>query len=219
MPSSADLLAQLAVIANGAIAIAIAWHVVLLGTLGAVIAGWRPLRAHARQLVSFLFVSVAVVGAIHASYFNALAFAALAIAGFALSNRGLAGRVAAPRWQWWAGGAIIAYGWVYPHFLAEPAATYLFAAPVGLLPCPTLAVAIGFALVAGLAIGPWGLVLALAGLAFGGFGVMRLGVDLDIGLVAAGALLALAHVAHDRPALRRATMIGLATAAGRRILW
>jgi hypothetical protein len=209
MPSPADLLVQLAAIANGAIAIAIGWHVVLLAAVGALIAGWRPTRVHARQLIALLFVSVATVGFAYGSYFNAIVFSGVAIGAFALVNRGLAGRVGAPAWQRWAGCALVGYGWIYPHFLAEPATTYLFAAPVGLLPCPTLSIAIGCALAAGLAAGAWGLVLALAGMFYGAFGVMRLGVELDVGLLAGATLLALAHVAHGRPPLRRVTVMGL----------
>lgn len=36
---------------------------------------------------------------------------------------------------------MLAIGWIYPHFLDGPAVDYLHAAPVGLVPCPTLAVA------------------------------------------------------------------------------
>ena len=73
---------------------------------------------------------------------------------------------------------------IYPHFLVGPAASYLYASPAGLLPCPTLAIAIGFALLGnGLGSRPWSLTLAAVGLFYGLFGVFRLGVYLDIALV------------------------------------
>ena len=74
--------------------------------------------------------------------------------------------------------------WLYPHFLEGHATAYLYASPVGLVPCPTLAVAIGFALLGnGLGSRVWSLTLAAVGLLYGLFGVLRLGVFLDIGLV------------------------------------
>lgn len=78
------------------------------------------------------------------------------------------------------------FAWVYPHFLVgrSPLA-YLVGSPMGLIPCPTLALVMGLALVAG---GPGGrstsLLLALAGLFYAVFGVARLGVVLDVALLA-----------------------------------
>ena len=86
----------------------------------------------------------------------------------------------------------VGFGWVYPHFLiGEPRAVYLVAAPVGLLPCPSLAVAVGFALLTG-AVGTrtYRFTLATLGLFYGLFGVVRLGVALDGGLIAASLVLA-----------------------------
>ncbi len=61
---------------------------------------------------------------------------------------------------------------------------YLIGAPVGLVPCPTLSVAIGLALLAG-GVGPrsWTIVLVALGMFYGLFGLFRLGVVLDTGLV------------------------------------
>jgi hypothetical protein len=84
------------------------------------------------------------------------------------------------------------FGLVYPHFTHTSSPFgYLYAAPTGLVPCPTLSLAIGVALIAdGLGSRAFSLVLAAAGLFYGIFGVARLGVLLDVGLVAgAGVLL------------------------------
>jgi hypothetical protein len=86
---------------------------------------------------------------------------------------------------------------------------YLLAAPVGLLPCPSIAAAIGFVLLGGgLGSRPYRATLALIGLFYGVFGVMRLKVALDYGLVAASLQLgvtALADVKAKRGSSRPAT--------------
>jgi hypothetical protein len=89
------------------------------------------------------------------------------------------------------GIAAIAFGWAYPHFLAGDPLAYLYAAPVGLVPCATLAIAIGFTLLGGgLGARWWSLVLAVLGLFYGLFGVFKLGVRVDLALIACSAVLA-----------------------------
>jgi hypothetical protein len=85
---------------------------------------------------------------------------------------------------------MISFGWVYPHFLESGNwFNYLYAAPTGLIPCPTLSITIGFALLAnGLSSRVWSLFLAIIGLFYGLFGIFRLEVHLDVGLLV-GALL------------------------------
>lgn len=90
---------------------------------------------------------------------------------------------------------MIGFGWIYPHFLdnATPM-EYLYAAPTGLIPCPTLSIVIGFTLIlGGLRLRPWCLVLTIMGLFYGVFGAGRLGVKID-GVLLLGAL-ATAYVA------------------------
>ncbi len=90
---------------------------------------------------------------------------------------------------------MVALGWVYPHFLATDSfLPYLYAAPVGLLPCPTLLAVTGLALILrGLDCRPWSLTLGAVGLFYGLFGALRLGVVIDGTLIlGAGALIALA---------------------------
>jgi hypothetical protein len=87
------------------------------------------------------------------------------------------------------GVALIAFGLGYPHFLeTEHWTRYAYAAPVGLLPCPTLSAILGVTLTLRL-LGsqPWALALAAAGVVYGATGVLMLGVKLDY-LLLAGAL-------------------------------
>lgn len=93
---------------------------------------------------------------------------------------------------------MIGFGWVYPHFLDNAALVeYLYAAPTGLIPCPTLSIVIGFTLIlGGLRSRAWCLVLTIVGLFYGVFGAARLGVKID-GVLLLGAL-ATAYAAFSR---------------------
>lgn len=61
---------------------------------------------------------------------------------------------------------------------------YLFAAPTGLIPCPTLSVVMGFAIIyRAFNSYAWSITLLVAGLFYGIFGIFKLHVWLDIGLL------------------------------------
>ena len=93
------------------------------------------------------------------------------------------------------GVSLAAFGWAYPHFLATSHwTTYLVAAPLGLLPCPTLAGVIGVTIAwRGLDSTPWRVTLGLVGLAYGMIGIFGLGVTLDVGLAAGASVLLLSQ--------------------------
>jgi membrane protein implicated in regulation of membrane protease activity len=90
------------------------------------------------------------------------------------------------------GIVMIVFGLVYPHFLEEGSwLRYLYASPLGLIPCPTLSLIIGFTLLFhGFFHKKWMLSLGLTGLFYGIFGVLRLKVYLDVVLIS-GALILL----------------------------
>jgi len=186
MPSAADILRGLSAIANQATGVAVAWHVLVAAALVALASGWRPSQRAARLLIGMPLASVAGAAAAFDNPFNGLVFAASALVMTALAVRGDRRPVSrGPHWTRGTGVALIAFGWVYPHFLDGPAVAYLYASPVGLVPCPTLAMGVGFALLGnGLGSRAWGLTLATVGLFYGLFGVLRLAVFLDIALVA-----------------------------------
>jgi hypothetical protein len=80
----------------------------------------------------------------------------------------------------------VLFGSAYPHFLSgRPLWTYLYAAPLALIPCPTLAFVCGLRLL-GIAYAGrlWTMLLACAALFYALFGVLRLGVTLDLFLLA-----------------------------------
>jgi len=198
MPHATEILGGLSAIANQASGIAVAWHIAIAMTVVALTAGWRPSQRTARLLIGMPLASVAGVAIAFDNPFNGLVFAASALTLTAIAVGGDRRLVSlGSAWTGGIGVATIAFGWVYPHFLHGDPTAYLYASPVGLVPCPTLAVAIGFALLGnGLGSRVWSFTLAAVGLFYGLFGVLRLSVFLDIGLVG-GALALLAAMLHS----------------------
>lgn len=219
MPTPADILAGLTSIANQAIALAVLWHLALAALLIALAAHWRPTIRLATALLALPLASVAVLAIAFGNPFNGAIFAlgAIVLAALALRGRERVGRRATVERGWPAvvGLALIAYAWVYPHFLEElPAAAYLIASPVGLVPCPSLAAAIGLALLLGGIDRPVAGLLAGLGAFYGVFGALRLGVWLDLGLIVGAAALAVRAIAwHGTPRARRGGMAAAGTHA------
>lgn len=190
-PSAADILSGLHAITGRWTEIAALWHIAVGALLAALLGGWSPLRARLGLLLALPLLSVSVLAWDAGNAFNALLFL---IAASALTG----GAAALPRMRLHRarnafavlGLGMIAFGWTYPHFLEETdnALRYFYAAPTGLIPCPTLAVIIGFALLTnGLESRALSLGIVLLGLFYALFGILRLGVAIDAGL-AIGAL-------------------------------
>ena len=193
MPAPEQILAGLTAIANQARPLAIAWHVALVVVMIALLAGWRPTRRIAGVALAIPLISVSALAWSFGNPFNGLVFAAVAIALVALALR-LPEEPATrgPAWPFVVGVLMVGFGWVYPHFLESGAPwAYLYAAPFGLVPCPTLSGVIGCALLAdGLRARPWAGVLAGAGVFYALFGALHLGVSIDIVLLAGALALA-----------------------------
>jgi hypothetical protein len=203
MPSAETILAQLRTIAAEWKPLAILFHVYFGILAAALIAGVRPSRRSAGRLLALPFVSVSAVAWFEGNPFNGAVFAVLWIALLVIAGRLSTDRIRlAPPALRVPGIALFLFGWAYPHFLPEePVWAYLYRAPTGLIPCPTLAIVIGLALVAdGLRSRAFGLALGLAGLLYGAIGVFRLGVTIDAALLA-GAVLMLAVAFRKPPAL------------------
>jgi hypothetical protein len=91
-----------------------------------------------------------------------------------------------------AGALVLVLGWVYPTF-GDFSSWWRLAieAPVGVIPCPTLLVVIGLALLGGgLGSEAWSLALAALGFFYGVFGAQYLGVAIDWVLSVGAVLLA-----------------------------
>lgn len=196
MPSSTEILDLMTRASGEQASLAVAWHLAILAAVVAVLAGWRPSVRFAVLLLVAPAVSVAAIATQYANPFNVLSFgllaSLLAAAAGALDDEYRVAR--GPLWTVALGGLLIAYGFVYPHFVEGPWYRALYASPVGVAPCPTLAILAGFTLLAG----GFGTRAIPAGLAlwtafYAVYGIFQLGVVLDIGLaIAALGLVAIA---------------------------
>lgn len=192
MPSSRQILDGLTTISNDWRGIAIAWHLVAGALLGLLLAGWRPSKRLAGIGLAVPLLSVSVMAWMAGNPFNGAVFAvaAVGLAGLALllSREPVA---TGPGWQVAFGAALVAFGWVYPHFLrTESRTAFLYAAPMGLIPCPTLSAVVGVTLVlGGLGSRSWSLALGAIGLFYGIVGMLKLGVAIDVILLIGAAAL------------------------------
>lgn len=174
--------------------LAVLWHLFFAGLIVALLFGWRPERRDLGLYLVLPLVSVAVVAWLHWSPFNGTVVAAIGLGLFVVSM--LLGRervTIGPVWMIVPGILLLVFGWGYPHFLDTGSWwPYLYRAPTGLIPCPTLAAVAGFSMICGAFDSrAWAWILGLGGLFYGFFGAVHLGVGIDWILAAGSALLIL----------------------------
>ena len=198
MPSTEAILDGLTAIANDWRGLAVGWHALLAAVSVAVFGGWRPTNRAAAVLLILPLVSVSAMAWNSGNPFNTATFAALALVLGAIASRigSRPVRLSQP-WLVVPGALLLMFASVYPHFLhARTWAEYIYAAPLGLIPCPTLSAVIGITLILGLLESrTWSLTVAVMGLAYGAIGIFRLGVRIDVALLAGASLLALTALA------------------------
>ena len=188
MPSTADILDSLAAIANGWRPLATLWHSIAAALVVLIV--MRQISAYAVGVVlAAMTACVAALAAWAGNWFNAIVFATVTTM-LAWHSRQLSSHVpcAVSRWSLIAGLPPLAFAWVYPHFLHDATLwTYAYAAPMGLIPCPSLAAVIGLSLMANLLGSPaWGFMIGMTGLFYGVVGVAGLDVQIDVWLIVAG---------------------------------
>jgi hypothetical protein len=181
VPDPDQILAGLANVTNDWRALAIGWHGYFAVLLVALAIGLRPSARIVGLLLTLPLLSVGALAWMTGNPFNGSLFT---VVGATLIARSVTLRrriVIASSPVVACGVAVLLFGWSYPHFLVtESVFEYLYAAPVGLIPCPTLAVVTGFVLLAdGLGSRAWTAILGVIGLFYGVFGALVLGVSID----------------------------------------
>ena len=197
MPSSHEILSNLRLITHDVAWLSGVWHVIAAMALAVLLAGFHPKRRTAAASLSIPLASVSIVALVFENPFNGAVFAALSVLLAALAFRAsTATATLGSRWAVISGSVLIAFGWVYPHFLERsPWFVYLYGAPLGAIPCPTLSAVVGVALVAdGFGAGAWRLTLASAALFYSVLGIFRLGVAIDSLLLLGGVGLIVQHL-------------------------
>jgi len=186
MPTPTQILQALAAIANEQLFLAISWHALIGLTVIGIVLGWRPTKKAGAAALALPLLSVSALAWAYKNPFNGIVFLLSAMAVIAIGLRRPQEKVdPAPVWASVAGAVMIIFGWVYPHFLeGGPWLRYLYAAPSGLIPCPTLSFVIGFALLAnGFSSRSLSITLGAIGVFYALFGALRLGVRIDLVLL------------------------------------
>lgn len=186
MIKSEEIIAGLQAIVNNNILIATLWHVAIFGLIISLFFNWNP----SNKLMAILFclpvLSVCVLAWLSGNPFNGTLFAVLAVLIIISGLKASSQPITFSQLAFLVIGILmIVFALLYPHFLESGSfIKYLYASPVGLIPCPTLSLLIGFALVCnGFGSNAFTITLIVYGLFYGLFGVFRLGVTLDIGLI------------------------------------
>lgn len=194
MPTREEILGGLTSLANEYSNVAIVWHIIILIIIAALFAGWEPGNSLMILFSGSLLMSVSFFAGMDGNYFNAVVFAFLVIVSIYTALRSLNGVIKEDRsWPDIAGLSLIIFGLMYPEFLKTGSMLeYVYAAPTGLIPCPTLATLTGFALLyRGFGSVTWSTTIGLSGMFYGLFGSIYLGVYLDWFLVAGSLILML----------------------------
>lgn len=208
MPSAAEILGLLGRMTSELVWLAAAWHGVVIVAVAAAWDGWRPSNRVAIYALLSLPASVSIAAFAYGNAFNGLMFALLAVA-LAVAARGARPALVAGSsyaWPRWLGAASLVFGLLYPHFVAGPWYRSAYAAPLGVVPCPTLAAIAGVVLLAnGLGTRAVPALVASWAAFYAVFGIVRLGVTIDLGLLVVAVALAAHAVRLDH---RRVVTVG-----------
>jgi hypothetical protein len=186
MPEAQEILAGLYAIANDYTLFAILWHVVFYIFIIALVARLVPSSRFFGTIICIPLFSVAVFAWITGNPFNGTLFSIIAILTLVFGLKAVQEPVSFSQLpNKTIGVMMIVFGLVYPHFIETGSFfKYLYASPVGLIPCPTLSILIGFILLFnGVVSKATTLTFIVFGLFYGFFGVLKLGVYLDLFLI------------------------------------
>lgn len=192
MPTATEILQTLTRVSHEQALLAITWHALIALLVIGIVLGWRPTKKLGATTLSIPLLSVSIIAWLYKNPFNGSVFLLLAVILLVIGVRRPAEKVDPPPvWALVGGALLVVFGWVYPHFLAGGTwLQYLYRAPTGLIPCPTLSFTIGFALLAnGFSSRAWSVSLGVVGLFYGLTGVVSLGVRIDLFLLCGAVLL------------------------------
>jgi hypothetical protein len=179
-------------VANAWRALSLAWHLVFGMLALLALSGLRPSKPLVALLLATPVVSVSALAWTEANPFNGIIFAILAVALVRIAlglPRDPVAVGSGPLLVF--GTVLVGFGWTYPHFLeASSWTSYLYAAPLGLVPCPTLSTLVGVSLIVGsFESKAWANTVAAAALVYGVIGMFTLGVAIDAVLLAGAIVL------------------------------
>lgn len=186
MPKTEEIINGLQTIVNSYSTFAIIWHVLFYILLAALITRWQPANRLFGLLICLPLLTVAIFAWLTGNPFNGILFSILAVVVIVFGLKASNQPVQTSHLIYVVIGILmIVFGLVYPHFLNTGSVfKYLYASPVGLIPCPTLSVIIGLLLLYnGFGSNSITLTFIVFGLFYGIFGVLKLGVSLDIFLI------------------------------------
>jgi hypothetical protein len=182
--------------------LAIVWHAIFAVLLTAVLVFRIRDRRAIAMAAALPFTSVAALAWWTGNPFNGAVFTVFALALLAIAAQLPASAITIGEpWAVSAGACSCVFAWTYPHFLSAGWTEYFYAAPLGLLPCPTLALCVGLSLITQ-SFGSlrWTIVVVTVALTYGVVGIFALGVTIDWALVAGAMLLGWSawNGAHER---------------------
>lgn len=186
MIKAQEILSGLHSITNTYKLYAIIWHAVFYLFIIALIAKWAPPNKLIAVLTCLPIVSVAIFAWITGNPFNGIIFSVLAILILIFGLKASIQPINQSQLPFFIIGILmIAFGLLYPHFIdTNSIVKYSYATPVGLIPCPTLSILIGFILLYnGFGSKSITLLFIAFGLFYGFFGVFKLAVKLDVILI------------------------------------
>ncbi len=201
MPTPEQIHNSLFEIANTWQPIAILWHFYFAVLAIGLIKGARPTKRFTGILLILPLLSVSMLAWLSGNLFSGTVFAVSGAALFCIALCLPASGVQVARW--WAlvpGVLMVVLGWAYPHFLDTMSLLpYLYSAPTGLIPCPTLSIVIGFSLLLGrLGSRAWSVILGAMGIFYGLLGALHLSLVLDWVLLIGALILVIIEFSRKR---------------------
>lgn len=181
-----QILANVQSVVNEYSLFAIIWHALFYILIAALLFKWAPSNKLFAVLLCLPLISVSLFAWIGGNPFNGTLFAIASLLVFFFGLRTPAGPVETSKLIFFLSGILmVSFGLVYPHFIKPDSFLgYFYESPAGLIPCPTLSIIIGLALIFnGFGSQSISLLLVIFGLFYGIFGVFRLKVFIDLFLV------------------------------------